>query len=250
MRRATAAVLVLAAVLLAPARGGAFVERFWRWADPEAEMFVGALPSQFEDAFESAADDWRTRAGFEFDVRGSSRDPCDLDGGVDFTETVCGDDWPEDVLALAVTGGDECLIAQGNNCLRGLTGAWAIVFNDDEPWGVYDGPLRSSPLDFRRVALHELGHIISLGHEDGLIVDGRRPIMASFVTDTDRLENDDIQGVCNIYEDVDCPPAFGALQLLSAVVRGTPGEIPGAPADADVGDAVATLAIEAEGFFN
>ena len=38
--------------------------------------------------------------------------------------------------------------------------------NSNASWNAYDGPLRSSANDIRRVLLHELGHVLGLGHPD------------------------------------------------------------------------------------
>lgn len=67
-----------------------------------------------------------------------------------------------------------------------------IIFNSNRPWDSYRGP-RQANLDFRRVAIHELGHSLGLDHPDevGQTVSA---IMNSRVSDVDALRPDDIDG--------------------------------------------------------
>ena len=72
-----------------------------------------------------------------------------------------------------------------------------VVFNLNKSWGIYSG--RSRPaVDFRRVAIHEFGHVLGLDHPDD---HGQRraAIMNSIVSDIDRLQSDDIDGIRAIY---------------------------------------------------
>ena len=73
-----------------------------------------------------------------------------------------------------------------------------VVFNLNKSWGIYYGPRRRGAVDFRRVALHEFGHVLGLGHPDS---SGQRrtAVMNSKVSDTDRLQNDDVNGIRAIY---------------------------------------------------
>jgi hypothetical protein len=69
-----------------------------------------------------------------------------------------------------------------------------IVFNSSGIyWNSYRGPLSSTVIDLRRVALHELGHFIGLDHPDqyGQSVNA---IMNSVISNTDQLTADDIAG--------------------------------------------------------
>lgn len=73
-----------------------------------------------------------------------------------------------------------------------------IIFNTKYTWDSYRGNLRSGIRDLRRVAIHELGHLIGLGHPDdhGQSVSA---IMNSRVSDTDDLVADDIAGAQAMY---------------------------------------------------
>lgn len=78
-----------------------------------------------------------------------------------------------------------------------------ILFNNAYPWNAYDGPLRPASRggtlhDVRRVALHEMGHVIGLDHPDqaGQSV---AAIMNHQVSDRDRLSPDDVAGIRALY---------------------------------------------------
>jgi len=89
---------------------------------------------------------------------------------VGFSDTFCGKAFGSNVLAYTQNWTNGSVITESN-----------IIFNDKYEWNVYDEPhivgRWSGIRDFRRVALHELGHSMGLDHEDDVPA-----IMASAVT--------------------------------------------------------------------
>ena len=154
------------------------------------------------DAMADAARQWNDKTDFKFNIINEYRDPCfgfasgqrpDLLNGADFRTTQCGRALPDSTLAVAI-------FFQEPNILGSADIVEAdIVFNANLDFDVYDGPSRSGAngrreFDFRRVALHELGHVIGLGHDDA-----RPAIMNSRISNLFQLTQDDIDGVNTLY---------------------------------------------------
>jgi len=72
-----------------------------------------------------------------------------------------------------------------------------ILFNSAWTWNSYRGNLQQ-PEDIRRVAIHELGHVLGLNHpdQDGQTVTA---IMNAYVSNIDSLQTDDLTGAQFLY---------------------------------------------------
>ncbi len=95
---------------------------------------------------------------------------------------VCGDPFGTDVIAVTLSQSFGSRYTESD-----------IVFNIGESWRVYDGTPISS-LDFRRVAVHEFGHLIGLDHEES-----NSAIMAPFIGGIFNPTADDLNGSRDIY---------------------------------------------------
>ncbi|NBS27205.1 MAG: hypothetical protein EBS81_13025, partial [Gammaproteobacteria bacterium] len=179
-----------------------------RWPNGESTFFVditGQAPSgiTWTQAFEEAMDQWTNQTDFTFTLEPVYLDPCtgfsasndeefpdgEGDGlnGVDFKDEVCGNEFGSGVLAITLS------IALPGNLGFALIDQTDILFNNSFNWDVYSGARRPE-IDFRRVALHELGHAVGLGHEETEVA-----IMAPSLGDIDVLQPDDIAGANAIY---------------------------------------------------
>ena len=166
-----------------------------KWPEPSTTFYV-RIPGgngMWDEAFEGAMHEWNFPTQFQYYiVRGVYSDPCDPDdlrNGVRFSDTNCGDEWGSTTLGVCNYWYVDDIFVEAD-----------IVFNANQEWNVYWTPWRSDVVDFRRVAVHELGHALGLGHEDS----GVPAIMTAHAGDITRPQQDDIQGVAAIYGGPDC----------------------------------------------
>lgn len=169
-----------------------------KWPSPTTTMFADFGNGTFNDAFDNAASRWVQATGFNLQVNRQFSDPCagysvfpdDTRNGTAFKPDACGMPW--DPGDLAVT-----LSLCSPSCQSGTITEADTVFNSTENWSVYSGPWQAGVSDFRRVATHELGHVIGLAHEDSVPA-----IMQTFVSPGNDIEAplpDDIAGVAALY---------------------------------------------------
>ena len=193
------------------------VSVFWSDAQATLNLRLGCPSTPltnwgpcFDDAAQDAADRWNAvavRFRFLRQTPSLAADPCahtDRVNTAAFSSTICGMNFGS---ALAVT------VYAGN-----FTGALIdadTLFDMGRSWSTYPGPLQWDAFgmvtvyDFHRVAIHEFGHTLGLGHPDtaGQVVIA---IMNSRISDVDDLQPDDIAGVNAIYPSL-TPPA-GVLE--------------------------------------
>jgi hypothetical protein len=181
----------------------------YKWPQPSATFYVD-IPGEdglWDDAFEGAMYEWGVDTIFKYYIiRGTYSDPCnalDHRNGVRFDSTNCGEAWGSTTLAITQSWYKGTTISESD-----------IVFNSIKPWNVYSGPWSYYVNDFSRVAVHELGHVLGLGHEDS----GVSTIMGSYAGDNIIPLADDINGVAAIYGATVCTysifPSSGSFSAI------------------------------------
>jgi len=102
-------------------------------------------------------------------------------------DKVGGEDFAANTLAVTVS------YTIGDNRIES-----DIVFNAARTYDSYRGPMRADAYDIQRIALHELGHVLGLGHPDeaGQTVTA---VMNSRIGNLYELQADDIAGARTLY---------------------------------------------------
>jgi predicted Zn-dependent protease len=183
-----------------------------KWPGGTAHMHVGmpglaASGKSWSDALRRAAQEWTDKTPFNFTLINSYRDPCqgyrasssatgfpsgagDEFNGADFSSTVCGNEYGTSVLAVT-------LVYTESNQLGAFDITEAdIVFNSNSRFDIYDGAFDNNRgTDFTRVALHELGHVMGMGHESSASA-----IMRPNIGNVFTLQPDDIAGATTLYQ--------------------------------------------------
>lgn len=199
-RRLGGLCVVVAVVLVFVAEGLSWVRwaSVWPSAGIPVEMVLATGADKWNRAAREALDAWNhAGSNFRFTSTTSSADErgsCSA-AGVDrrnvvvFASAVCGDSWSSTTAAIT-----RVWYSTADN----LTVDADVFFNAERDWDVYEGPVQDEAVDFRRVALHEFGHVLGLNHPDdeGQSVDA---IMNSHVDDLDTLQADDEDGVRALY---------------------------------------------------
>ena len=174
------------------------------WPGNDVLFLIGGLNGnndQWKTAFEEAARRW-TDAPTGFRFRAERRSGAGLcagtgDNNVIFSADSCGDAWGANTLGVTVYWQ-----------LNGELVKADILFNSGKSWNIYDGPMRFSAIDFRRVAMHEIGHAVGLVHatSGGLL-------MSASVNDRYLPALEDINALRGLYG--------GATHLLKIANAGT-----------------------------
>jgi Matrixin len=160
--------------------------------------------TSWDDNAEAALDVWNTVMQsvqdpfFTFNT--TEHDPCDEKDGfntVAWESDHCGDGFGD---AVAITQQIFRSDASGRFFMVNAD----VLFNSTLSWDAYTGPLQylandTLLFDLRRVALHEFGHVLGLGHPD----EGGQRVAAIMNSHSEResLTQDDIDGALFIYSD-------------------------------------------------
>ena len=117
----------------------------------------------------------------------------DTDNSVFFSNTVFGDSFGDNTLAITLISTRGSVIVETD-----------VVFNSAELWDSYRGPQQGDVFDFHRVVLHEFGHVLGLDHPDQAN-QKVSALMNSTIGNLDSLTSDDIAGAHSLY---DAGPAY------------------------------------------
>jgi hypothetical protein len=188
-----------------------------KWPGATTDFYVsieGSSPSgvPWNTAFIGAMQDWNRSTDFTFNIFEELEDPCRSHSrnGVGFTSDVCGSAFGENTLAVTLTRFSSQLL--GPPAIIRTD----IVVKDSVQYDIYDGRIVQfgisfGSVDFRRVALHELGHAMGLDHESSAAA-----IMAPNISNIDSLQQDDIAGVNTLYGGLEnctvMPLSFGTTK--------------------------------------
>ena len=214
------------AILITVSNASAFEIDGSKWPGGKTRFFValeGTSPSgiSWNQAIMDAVGLWNNDTEFELQLSGEFRDPCadDRHNGAGFNNSVCGDEFGNSIIAVTIIQSEFSLLGPP------VLAETDIVFNSNKTFDVFDGPQGQfslgtllSPIDFRRVALHELGHAIGLGHEPS-----QPAIMNATIGDLFTLQQDDIAGVATLYGGL----ANCMIKPLSELEPVTDGLLPG-----------------------
>ena len=209
-------VLSAAVALIAAGSTFAFTTHTDRWTLNRTvvmHLSLGGGPLQdgfpsFDDSAADALRMWnQVLSHMQFSGRVASPLPPEADdynNSVFFARDVYGEAFGNNVLAVTLTSRRGDITVEAD-----------VIFNDAVAWDSYRGARQSEAEDFHRVALHEFGHSLGLGHPDeaGQTVTA---IMNSRISSVETLQSDDISGARRIY---DAGPPYRSIPSSTKLVN-------------------------------
>lgn len=203
--RAFTRLSLLALLATATSHAFDFTGRSWPDGDIHMVLALGATPAEplsdgaadYNAVAQSALQEWNqhlTRSRFtavrDLDAQRAQRNRVN---NVFFNIDIYGMAFGQNVLAVTLSS---------TSASTGRAIESDVVFNATLTWNSYRGALRPNVREFRRVALHEFGHVLGLDHPD----EASPPqtvaaVMNSRVSSEDeRLTSDDVAGAKTLYD--------------------------------------------------
>ena len=168
----------------------AYVLSPFKWSDSNITFHTGFNSNEdglsegfYTSALNSAINDWNSKSNFKYIIDSSYKNPCESGNGAGFSDNICGINFGDNTLAVAVTS------SRG-----GITTKSNIIFNSLKRWSVHNRN-SDSPYDFKRIAIHEVGHTIGLYHS----YLPQSIMMPTYSRSIKTLQTDDINGIREIY---------------------------------------------------
>lgn len=214
-RRAAAAVLLgtLSALLAPTLRAYALIGGAWPTGNIPLQLQLDAtvpagltLPlmdgsTSWDAVAESAMNDWNAALVGErcqlTAATSTSTAATQGDGinSVFFSKTVYGQSFGNQTLAVTLVDDTDSDGVPGVRIHEA-----DLIVNAGRDWDSYRGTLRTSPLDLRRVLLHEMGHVLGLDHPDTANPPQTvTAIMNSTISDVQSIQSDDRAGLAALY---------------------------------------------------
>ena len=197
-----------------------------KWPDPAfpLRIMLGTNPGgtiDYNAAAQAATQDWNAVIGgiqFQTTTATGTASERNRVNEMVFAANIFGEAFDTNTIAVATT------FRIGNSRTEG-----DIIFNSARNWGVYNGPTQSGLIDLKRVALHELGHVLGLNHPDeaGQTFPAPLPIMNSRASSNDTLTPDDITGVQNLYGPPGAPPNNNFANALTITLTNNTATVTG-----------------------
>lgn len=200
----------LAAFLPSSATAYDFLGGAWPTGDVRLELSLHLTPPHavpaagfidgtqtWNDPFVAAVNDWNAvLKRIQLVANSPSTAPAapnNRQSNIYFTDDIDGEAFGERVLAVT-------RFSTRGVSVRSIVES-DILVNRGQLWNSYRGTLRRDASDLKRVALHELGHLLGLTHPDEAAVPQEvDAVMNSTTSNTDSLQADDIAGIRELYE--------------------------------------------------